>query len=144
MSTRAWVPAPLWRRLFAALYDWVLVFIALILAGTAVVPFVDTPEQLSGPLYQFYLLAVIVAYFVVQWRAFGRTFGMRPWRLHVRDADGERPGWGAALQRFAAAIVSSIALMIGFVAQLGHPQQQSWHDRWSGTRMRYYPKAHKS
>ena len=57
--------------------------------------------------------------------------------------DGARPGVLAASIRFFAAILSWIPLGLGFWWQLRDKDGLTWHDRLSGTRVRYYPKEEK-
>ena len=57
------------------------------------------------------------------------------WRLRLLDQSGAEVTWRAALTRFAAAIVSWLALGLGFWWSLVDRDGQTWHDRWSGTRL---------
>ena len=133
--------APLGRRLGSIVYDGLLVF-ALQLLGT--IPFValaggDVVEP--GTLWhQLTVLAIAWLFFCGFWTRAGRTLGMQSWRLQIETADGGRPGLAAATIRFLAAIVSWLPLGLGFWWQLWDKDNLAWHDRLSGTRLRYYPK----
>lgn len=134
--------ASLLRRLGAMLYDSLLV-LAIVLLTT--VPFVaisaeDFVEPGTLP-HQLALLAAIFAFFVGFWAAHGRTLGMQSWGLQLESADGSRASFGQAALRFFAAIVSLLPAGLGFFWQLVDKQGLSWHDRLSGTRVRYYPKS---
>lgn len=133
--------APLGRRLGAIIYDSLLV-IALMFLAT--LPFVAVrggePVETGETLYQAVIIAVAWLFFVGFWTRAGRTLGMQSWRLQVETLAGERPGIVAASIRFAAAVLSWLPLGLGFWWQLWDPEGLTWHDRVSGTRLRYYPK----
>ena len=65
---------------------------------------------------------------------------MQSWRLQLETVSGESPGIAAASLRFFAAMLSLIPLGLGFWWQLWDKEGLTWHDRISGTRLRYYPK----
>jgi uncharacterized RDD family membrane protein YckC len=133
--------APFGRRLGAMLYDSLLVIALLFLAT---IPFVGVrggePVEPGDPVYQVVMLAVAWAFFVGFWARSGRTLGMQSWRLQLETSDGEKPGIGAATLRFFAAILSWLPVGLGFFWQLVDKDNLTWHDRLSGTRLRYYPK----
>ena len=126
------------------LYDGLLV-IGLLLFAT--VPFVGMlggePVEPGSPAYQLTMLTVAWLFFVGFWTRSGRTLGMQSWRLQIETMEGSRPDVGAATLRFFAAILSWLPLGLGFLWQLVDRDQLSWHDRLSGTRLRYYPKDEK-
>ena len=132
------------RRLGAILYD-ALLLVALGVLATA--PFVivygeNMPAE--DPLHQLTLLAVAYLFFVGFWCRTGSTLGMLSWGLRV-EAEGQRtPTIGQASIRFVVAIVSWLALGLGFLWQLWDKDKLTWHDRASGTRLRYYPKPERS
>jgi uncharacterized RDD family membrane protein YckC len=86
------------------------------------------------------MLLVAWAFFVGFWTRSGRTLGLQSWRLQVETINGDLPGVGAATLRFLAAIISWLPLGLGFWWQLVDRESLTWHDRLSGTRLRYYPK----
>lgn len=134
-------PASLLRRLGAMLYDFLLVF-ALMCFGT--VPFVIAFGGESVPAnflpHQMTMLAIAYLFFVGFWSRRGRTLGMQSWGLQLERMDGGRPSWQQASLRFCGAIMSMLPLGLGFWWQLWDADKLSWHDRWSGTRLMYYPK----
>lgn len=133
--------APFGRRLGAMLYDSLLVIALLFLAT---IPFIGVrggePVEPGDPVYQVVMVAVAWAFFVGFWARSGRTLGMQSWRLQLETSDGEKPGIGAATLRFFAAILSWLPVGLGFFWQLVDKDNLTWHDRLSGTRLRYYPK----
>ena len=132
--------ASLLRRLGAILYD-TLLLVALLFMAT--IPFIALrggeavdPDTAS---YQLSLLAVAYLFFVGFWCRVGSTLGMRSWRLRV-EAEGQRlPSATQASVRFFVAIFSWLCLGLGFLWQLWDKDGLTWHDRASGTRLRYYP-----
>lgn len=102
------LPAPLWRRLAAALYD------GLLLIGlwmTAALVEVIVRDQLLGLprnhlLLQLYFFIVGSAFFGWFWVRGGQTLGMRAWRLRLRRLDGSDPRWPTAVIRYAVMLLS--------------------------------------
>jgi uncharacterized RDD family membrane protein YckC len=133
--------APIGRRLGAMLYDSLLV-IALMFMAT--IPFVAVrggePVESGSLVYQAAMLGTAWAFFTGFWTYRGRTLGLQSWRLQLETMSGERPGIGAATIRFFAAILSILPLGLGIWWQLVDRDGLAWHDRLSGTRLRYYPK----
>ncbi len=135
--------AGLLRRIGAMLYDGLLLFAVLMLVA---VPFVavrggEAVEPQSDPLFRLTIAAAIYLFFVGFWTRSGRTLGMQSWRLQLETADGGKAGIGAATLRFFAALLSWLCCGLGFLWQLWDSERLSWHDRLSGTRLRYYPRT---
>ncbi len=133
--------ASLLRRFGAIIYDSLLV-LALLFLGT--IPFVGVRGGDSvapgDALYQIAMSIIIFVFFVSFWAGYGRTLGMQSWRLKIETNSGNKPGFAQASIRFFAAIVSWLPLGVGFWWQLWDKDGLTWHDRWSGTRLRHYPK----
>jgi uncharacterized RDD family membrane protein YckC len=133
--------APLSRRLGAIIYDGLLVLALMFLAT---LPFITIrsgePVEAGQTLYQVTLVVVAWLFFVGFWTRSGRTLGMQSWRLQLETSSGGPPGVAAATVRFFAAILSWIPLGLGFWWQLRDKEGLTWHDRLSGTRLKYYPK----
>lgn len=133
--------ASLWRRLGAILYD-ALLMLALLFATT--VPLValhdSQPVEAGNVLYRALLVAVTYAFLVGFWYRYGRTLGMQSWGLRIETPRGTRPSLSQCSVRFLTAILSWIPLGLGYLWQLVDRDGLSWHDRLSGTRLRYYPK----
>lgn len=133
--------ASLLRRLGAMLYDALLI-VALLFLGT--LPFVAVrggePVAAGDFLYQLALLLIVYLFFVIYWSRFGRTLGMQSWGLAIETADGNKPDFGQASVRFFAAILSWLPAGLGYWWQLVDNDKLAWHDRLSGTRLRYYPR----
>ena len=134
--------AGLLRRLGAMLYDALLV---LALWFLATLPFIairggEPVEPDDNLVYQLAIVATTYAFFVFFWSWRGRTLGMQAWRLQLETTDGRVPPVSLASLRFFAAVLSALPAGLGYVWQLWDRDELSWHDRLSGTRVRYYPK----
>jgi uncharacterized RDD family membrane protein YckC len=127
-------PPGLGRRLAACLYDGLVLFAVLMVAGAAWVALARAAAPPGDWLFRAYLLMVSALFFCGFWRR-GETLGMRAWKLRVVAADGRAPGWNRALLRFAAALLSWAALGMGFLWVLVDRERLAWHDRLSGTRL---------
>ena len=130
------------RRFGAILYDTLLVLALLFLTT---IPFIamrdgEPVEADDNRLYQLCIVLVIFLFFTGFWSRSGRTLGMQSWGLRLETADGKVPSFWKACIRFATAILSWLPLGLGFFWQLWDKEQLTWHDRLSGTRLRYYPK----
>lgn len=129
------------RRLGAIFYDSLLVLALMFLVTIPFIAFrggeaVD-PET---PAYQLTILGVAYLFFIGFWCRSGSTLGMLAWGLRVEMDDRRPPTLGKASLRFAAALLSWAPFGLGFAWQLWDRDKLTWHDRISGTRLRYYPK----
>jgi len=122
------------RRLAALVYDALLLFAVLFVATIPVL--VVTGGQAVGPnqsAFTAWLLGVSYLYLGWCWTRSGQTLGMRAWRMRVRTRNGARLGWGGALARFAAGLVSIGAAGVGLLWVAVDRDRLSLHDRLSGT-----------
>lgn len=131
--------AGLWRRIMAMLYDALLLIAVLMLATFAVLPFNGGEAIESNWLFSVYIFFVGCGFFALFWRYGGQTLGMRAWRLQVRGADGALT-WREAWVRSLSAIVSWLAIGLGFGWSLIDDEKRTWHDMISGTRLIVVPK----
>lgn len=134
--------ASLARRLGAMLYDSLLVLALMFLVT---LPFIairggEPVESGAGP-YRIALLVMAYLFFVGFWSMHGRTLGMQSWRMQLETVDGKKPDIARASLRFFAAVLSLIPLGLGFWWQIWDKDSLTWHDRLSGTRLRFYPKT---
>ena len=125
--------AGLLRRLGAMLYDGCLLAGVMIVAAIPL-PFVQPAADVSvwvRTLIQIYLVLVCFLFFGWFWTHGGQTLGMRAWRLQLCRIDGQNLAWSTAVVRFLGALLSWIALGLGFVWVALDPQNRAWHDRLS-------------
>ena len=124
------------RRLAIMVYDG-LVVIALLLLATALALLAGFDQVSAGkdPLFTLYLVVVWFLYLAWFWHRGGMTVGMRTWHVAIEGVDGQRPGWGQCLVRFLTSFVSAACIGLGFVWSLFEPQNRTWHDLLSRTRL---------
>jgi len=133
--------ATLLRRFGAILYDSLLILALMILVSLAFIGIRGGESVESGnALYRMVLFAIAFLFYVGYWSRLGRTLGMQSWRMQLEMANGEKPDFARASLRFFAAILSLLPFGLGFLWQLWDKDGLAWHDRLSGTRLRYYPK----
>ena len=151
---------PLRRRLAAFVYEGVLLFGVLMIAGLAFSTLTQQRHALQGRLgLQAVVFGVLALYFVGFWSQGGQTLAMKTWRLRLVDAtDGRQVTWPRGLLRYVLAWIWFVPPLVlvwamgwhasgSVYAALGawitlyaastrlHPQRQFWHDQWSGTRL---------
>ncbi len=161
-------PPTIRRRLAALVYESVLLFGVVFLAGLA---FSLVLQQRNGYTYHqamaVWIAFVAGAYFVGFWRHGGQTLPMKTWRLRVVGPNGQPPTTGRATLRYLAAwfwflpplalhpllhltVPHTLVLTALWVvlwaasARLSHDRQFP-HDRIAGTRIvSVLSAAHKS
>jgi uncharacterized RDD family membrane protein YckC len=129
------------RRFAALLYDALLLASLMLLFTTALVMlFVRTaimPETAGAwtYLYRAALLAIIIAYYLVNWTRSGQTLGMRAWRLRAVDEAGKRMSAYAASLRFLYGVIAWAPAGLGVLWLYVDSKHLAVHDRWSRTRV---------
>ena len=128
--------AGLIRRLLAICYDLFLL-IALLFVATAVAMIFNDgkaiePGQLLYPFYIVYLLVISFGFFGWFWTHGGQTLGMKTWKMKLQQNNGDEITWPLALVRFATAMLSWLAVGLGYLWSLYDPQRRSWHDIATG------------
>jgi uncharacterized RDD family membrane protein YckC len=127
-------PAGLFRRFAALLYDGLLLFASLFFATLPILAF--TGGQAIAPknlLFSAYLLSVAFLFFAWFWTHGGQTLGMRAWRVRVQCPNGSPISLAQAAVRFTVAIVSWVALGVGFWWSWLDRERRTWHDIVSAT-----------
>lgn len=149
------------RRLAAFLYEGVLLFGVLMIAGYLFSSLSQQRHALDRRWVGMgFLFVVLGIYFVWFWARSGQTLAMKTWHIRVEDHAGRRLTQGRALLRYVAswlwflpplaavaaigvptlggggifAIVTAYVLAYAAVARL-HPQRQFLHDVLCGTRL---------
>jgi len=147
----------LWRRMACWLYEGLLLFGVVFLAGYLFSTLSQSRNAMDNrhPL-QAFVFVIFGIYFVWFW-ARGQTLAMKTWHIRIVDRQGKAITQSRALARYALSWVwflpplialspfqlngaESTVIIIGWVivwALLSrfHPQRQFWHDAWAGTRL---------
>lgn len=147
------------RRLAAFVYEGVLLFGVVMIAGYLYSSLTQQRHALQGQSgMQAFLFVVLAIYFVWFWSRGGQTVAMRAWDVRLVTRDGHGVGQGRALLRYLASWVwFAPALATAWLAELHraeqifasmaagvlayallallHPERQFWHDALCGTRL---------
>lgn len=147
----------LWRRMACWLYEGILLFGVLFIAGYLFSTLSQTRNALDNRhLQQAFLFVVLGIYFTWFW-AKGQTLAMKTWHIRLVDRQGNSVSQTRALMRYllswlwflpALATIApfqlsgaeSALILIGWIAVWAllsrfHPLQQFWHDALAGTRL---------
>lgn len=162
---KAAAPAPaaalqapgLWRRMACWLYEGMLMFGVVFIAGYLFGTLSQTRNALDNrTALQAFLFVVFGIYFTWFWSK-GQTLAMKTWHIRLVDRAGRPVSQGKAFVRYLLswlwflpplALIApfglpageSFVLLLGWVAVWAiasrfHPQSQFWHDALAGTRL---------
>lgn len=147
------------RRLAAFVYEGVLLFGVLMIAGYLYSSLTQQHHALRGQTgLQAFLFVVLAIYFVWFWSHGGQTVAMRAWHVRLVTHDGQPVGQARAALRYLTSWVWFVpALATAWLAGLHsapqifalmavgvivyallsrlHPERQFWHDALCGTRL---------
>jgi uncharacterized RDD family membrane protein YckC len=147
------------RRMAAFVYEGVLLFGVVFVAGYLYAALTQQRHALQGQLgLQAFVFVVLAGYFVTFWSRGGQTVAMKAWQVRLVTAGGEPVTPLRALARyllawlwFAPALIAARAaglhsatqiftlLIVGVTAfallAFLHPQRQFLHDAVCGTRL---------
>lgn len=150
---------PLWRRMSCFVYEGVLLFGVLMIAGYLFSSLTQQRHALVGRHgLQAFLFIVLGIYFGWFWSRAGQTVAMKAWHIRLLTQYGLPVSQPRALARYLlswlwflpALVALSLAglsspaamfgmLFIGVVVYAGlsrlHPQRQFWHDAVCGTQL---------
>jgi uncharacterized RDD family membrane protein YckC len=128
------------RRFAALIYDSLLLA-ALLLVYTGIMVAIRggaITAAGSGPwwfLYRGGELAIVAAYYVINWLMSGATLGMRAWHLRVVSETGKRLRLLRALWRCVCGFFAWSPAALGVLWLYADPEHLALHDRLSGTRV---------
>lgn len=124
------------RRLAAIFYDLLLLVALLAVAVSLITLPFGMPNGAGLVALQLFLFEILpMLFFTGFWSHGGQTLGMRAWRLKLVRADGAVIRWPDAFKRHLAALLSLLALGLGFLWMLVDRDKLAWHDRLSDTRL---------
>lgn len=136
------VPAPLWRRLAAAVYDfllWTGVWMIVLFVDVFVRDLFDLPRNWHALRAYFFIVGF--AFFGWFWTHGGQTLGMRAWRLQLRTAEAGSVRWPAAALRYGVAYLAWGAALLGILWCLIDHRRRAWHDIAAGTEVVVLPRT---
>jgi len=136
-------PAGLLRRLFAILYDLLLILALWMVIGAVFVA-ANKGVAVEDRSLQLTLLVVAILYFWFFWRQAGQTTGMQAWRLKLITPTGGRISTAQVILRLVGATVSAGCVGLGYIWMLIDKESLTWHDRLSDTRLIVMPKDQKN
>jgi uncharacterized RDD family membrane protein YckC len=128
------------RRFAALIYDGFLL-IAVLMPYTWVVVLIHggAVTEASGRLtwwaFRSGALAIMAAYYVLNWTRSGQTLGMRAWRLRTLTDSGRPLHVGQAIVRFCWGVAAWIPFGLGVLWLYADPEHLALHDRLSRTRV---------
>ncbi len=112
-----------WVRVAAYLIDAIQLGIVGVILSSA---FGAAGQVISGIIW--------IAYFVGLWGTTGQTIGMALLGLRVvRDADGDKISWSAAVLRFVGLLVAFACIYLGVIWVAFDARKRGWHDIIGGT-----------
>lgn len=150
---------PLARRLACFVYEGVLLFGVVMMAGYLYSSLTQQRHALQGQHgLQAFLFVVLGVYFIWFWSHGGQTVAMKTWHIRLVGLDGQPVmQWRAAMRYLLSWLWFVPALAIAHLAKLHglgslfgamalgvmifaglsllHPQRQYWHDALCGTRL---------
>jgi len=147
----------LWRRMACWMYEGMLMFGVVFLAGYLFGTLSQTHNAMDNRhALQAFLFVIFGIYFTWFW-AKGQTLAMKTWNIRVVDRQGAAISQTRALARYglswlwflpplaaiapfhltgaeSALIITGWVIVWALLSRL-HPQGQFWHDAWAGTRL---------
>ena len=158
VTTGALQAPPLARRMACWLYEGMLLFAVVFVAGWlfSALGQVRSGMDARRPVLQAFLFIVLGVYFVWFWSR-GQTLAMKTWHIRVVDRSGRPLSQQRALLRylcswlwflppllalapFTLSGAEYAVVVFGWTAVWAilsrfHPQRQFWHDAMAGTRL---------
>ena len=135
------VSAGFGRRFAAVIYDTLLLVAMLVILTTVLVIGVlrveITPQTVGAwaYVYRAALLAIIVAYYLLNWTRSGQTLGMRAWHLRAVTAAGKPLTLKSAALRLAWATLAWAPAGLGVLWVYLDRDHLAVQDRLSDTRI---------
>jgi uncharacterized RDD family membrane protein YckC len=123
------------RRLGAISYDIFLAFaLVFFIVGVILIAFFDKQAQTNTWMF-FVCLITTYFYFTWSWAKGGQTLGMKAWKFHISQNNGEPITHKQAFIRFVASIASFCIVGLGFIYQWFNKDNLSLHDKLSNTQL---------
>lgn len=133
------LPASIYRRYGAWVYDGFIVFSVLLLL-TAIALLLNRGEDLMPFrwLYLSYLFLCTGLFLSSFWCRSGQTLGMLAWKIKVVDQHYQTLTWQHAFYRYFISLLTTLCGGIGLLWCFIDKEKQSLHDRIAGTKVIEY------
>ena len=126
-------PAPVWKRLFAMIYDGLILTGLWLTSGFLVV--LVTSGTPPTWLTQGVLFLITFGYFIVSWVKGGQTLGLRAWRLQVIEEHQAKVTLKSAIIRTAVGLVTLAPIGVTLLTAFLNAERKTVYDRWSHTQV---------
>ena len=125
--------APIWKRVFAWIYDGLIVLALILIAGliASIIAQGQAPALLIQPL----VLILVGGYFWLSFARGGKTAGMRAWRIRVVTEKGKVLSHRVALSRLLWATFCFAPILIPLATAWLSPHKLTIYDKLSKTRV---------
>ncbi|MFZ9641881.1 MAG: RDD family protein [Candidatus Methylopumilus sp.] len=131
----------LFKRIACLLYESILVFAILFVAGIIYRAIFGDPANIVQQRFFFmYSWLIAGAYFVFCWVKGGQTLAMQTWRVQLTSYDAKPVTLSQALRRYLMATFSLMFFGLGFVWAIFDRESLYLHDRLTGGRLLNLPK----
>jgi uncharacterized RDD family membrane protein YckC len=131
----------LFKRIACMLYETILVFAILFVAGVVYRALMGDPHSdFEQHLFFMYSWLIIGVYFVYCWVKSGQTLAMQTWRIQLLRLDGNPLSLGQAVRRYVIASFSLMFFGLGFLWAIFDREGLYLHDRFTGSRLFELPK----
>jgi uncharacterized RDD family membrane protein YckC len=131
----------LFKRIACMLYESILVFAILFVAGVVYRALMGDPHSdFEQHLFFMYSWLIIGVYFVYCWVKSGQTLAMQTWRIQLLRLDGNPLSLGQSVRRYVIASFSLMFFGLGFLWAIFDREGLYLHDRFTGSRLFELPK----
>ena len=126
----------LFKRIACMLYESILVFAILFVAGIIYRAVMGDPHaDFEQHLFFMYSWLIAGIYFVYCWVRSGQTLAMQTWHIHLLGVDGKRLSLEQAVRRYVIASFSLMFFGLGFLWAIFDREGLYLHDRFTGCRL---------
>ena len=131
----------LFKRIACMLYESILVFAILFVAGIIYRAVLGDPHtDFEQHLFFIYSWVIAGFYFVFCWVKSGQTLAMQTWRIQLLGFDGKPLSLEQAVKRYVIASFSLMFFGLGFLWAIFDREGLYLHDRFIGGRLVALPK----
>lgn len=126
----------LFKRIACMLYESILVFAILFVAGVVYRALIGDPHS-DFEQHLFFMCSWLITgiYFVYCWVGSGQTLAMQTWRIQLLGLDGKPLSLEQAVRRYMIASFSLMFFGLGFIWAIFDREGLYLHDRFTGSRL---------